>query len=69
VNTPSLICEVGITKQVDFVAMIKDAGLYVVTFSAVRNAAEATAAKSLGAIVHGPKGRYEWQAQHYFVID
>ncbi|MBV9070407.1 MAG: hypothetical protein JO231_16950 [Acidobacteria bacterium] len=69
VSTPSLICEVGITKQVHFVAMIEDAGLYVVTFSAVRNAAESTAAKSLGAVVHGPKGRYEWQAQHYFVVE
>jgi hypothetical protein len=69
VSTPGLICEVGITKQVHFVAMIEDAGLYVVTFSAVRNASEATAAKSLGAVAHGPKGRYEWRAQHYFVVD
>lgn len=69
VSTPSLICEVGVTKQVHFVAMIEEAGLYVVTFSAVRNASETTAAIKLGAVFHGPKGRYEWRAQHYFVVD
>src|SRR5205814_8120569 len=65
VSTTGLICQVGATKQADFVAMIKDAGLYVVTFTALRNTAEAIAAKSLGAVVSGPKGRIEWQTQHY----
>lgn len=69
VSTPSLICQVGATKQADFIAMIDAAGLYVVTFSAVRNATEAIAAKSLGAVVSGPKGRIEWHAQHYFTVD
>jgi len=69
VSTPGLICEVGITKQVHFVAMIEEAGLYVVTFSAVRNASEIATAKKLVEVFHGPNGRYEWRAQHYFVVD
>jgi len=69
VVTENLTCQVGATKNSEFITSLPSPGLYVVTFSVPRNAAETRAAKSLGAIPTGPQGRIEWQAQHYFMVE
>jgi hypothetical protein len=67
--TTGLMCHAGATTHADFITPIEKPGLYVVTFSAVRSEAEAATAKSLGAVISGPKGRIEWQAQRYFTVE